>query len=109
MLQEIFNYEEENIILERNRINDEQALQLAALGFINIGNQRWFRKCRYDSVLAAENGKQPGDIIVEHRTAVFVLTRDHSKASASPRALVYAGDDFISPVRTDLNHEHIID
>lgn len=90
MYTETFTYEEDNIVLERNHITDQEAMQLAALGFIHKAGQTWYRRCRYDSVISAQNSLKPGEIIVEHRTAVFILTTNQNEAKSIHPALVFS-------------------
>jgi len=100
MIKEMFTYEaDDRVVLERNTITDQEAMQLACVGYLTINGHTWFRKCRYDNRLQADNGKQPGDLLVEHRTAVFLLTQDQSQAQPCTRSLLHLKED---PVKESL-------
>ena len=100
MIKEMFIYEtDDRVVLERNTISDQEAMQLACVGTITMGGTRYYKKCRYDTILAAQNGKQPDDLIVEHRTAVFLLTTHQSHAEPCTRALLHLKAD---PVKDTL-------
>lgn len=100
MIQETFTYEDENIVLERNIITDDQTIQLAAMGCLSIGNKTWFRKKRYDSRIDAEKYLQKDEIIAESRTAVFILTPDQKKGETIQPALQFSTPENIHTIPT---------
>ena len=86
MTHETFTYDEHNIVLDRYRLSDEEAIKLSVERCICIEGQTWFRKKRYDSRLQAEPNLRSGEIIAEARTAVFILTRNQNECERAPQA-----------------------
>lgn len=92
MIHELFTYEDDDrIVLERNVITDDETRYLAVTGCLTLGGKIWYRRKRFDSRLQAEPNLQPGEIIVESRLAVFILTPDQKVVQPVCQALVTPG------------------
>lgn len=87
MTHEIFKYEDDDrIIIERLRLSDEEAIKLSIERCVSFGGHTWFRKDRCDNILIAQQRLQPGEIIAEARTAVFILTLNQDECQRAPQA-----------------------
>lgn len=56
------------------KLTSEEAIDMAVSGTLRVKGKTYFRKKRFDDILHVNQNINPGEIMTETRTAVFVLS-----------------------------------
>lgn len=87
-LSDLIEYEEEPLVTEKLVFNNQQAMWLALNNCIEIEGKTWYKKSRHDFWFQAEQLLQPGEIIADSRTAVFILSPFQNKCIKANHSLM---------------------
>jgi len=69
-------------------LTPEQSIELAVCSCLKINGRFYYKKARYDSVIAINGSRRIGELIAETNSAVFILSPRQSESMPAKKPLM---------------------